>query len=401
MIYNKDKEKSFHSSGGAKVAHGVHCPETRFESYDCNQLKRTINFVVRYFSYICRRGFVVQNYKDVLELIEKAKELNMDNSEIIKEIDKMEFEEQEMDNIYLLLQNEGIDIKEDLNVSEIAELTGSQDSLKLYLRDISKIPLLTQEEELELAKKIKNGTPKEKKSAREKMITANLRLVVSIAKRFHYGKLEMQDLIQEGTLGLMKAIDKYDYTRGYRFSTYATWWVRQAISRAIADKGKSVRIPIHMHETISKLKKAKQKLEQTLDNEPTPEQIAEEMGLPVKKVKNAMEYAQEVVSLDSPVNENDMTIASFLEDQSAEEDFNKVTNDELHDRILDALGTLTWREKKIMCMRYGIGINRTYTLEEIGKEFNITRERVRQIETKALKKLRHSSRSVLLEGFME
>lgn len=343
----------------------------------------------------------MQNYKDVLDLIEKAKELNMDNSEIIKEIDKMEFEEQEMDNIYLLLQNEGIDIKEDLNVSEIAELTGSQDSLKLYLRDISKIPLLTQEEELELAKKIKNGTPKEKKSAREKMITANLRLVVSIAKRFHYGKLEMQDLIQEGTLGLMKAIDKYDYTRGYRFSTYATWWVRQAISRAIADKGKSVRIPIHMHETISKLKKAKQKLEQTLDNEPTPEQIAEEMGLPVKKVKNAMEYAQEVVSLDSPVNENDMTIASFLEDQSAEEDFNKVTNDELHDRILDALGTLTWREKKIMCMRYGIGINRTYTLEEIGKEFNITRERVRQIETKALKKLRHSSRSVLLEGFME
>lgn len=342
----------------------------------------------------------MQNSKDVMTLIERAKEENMDSSEIIKEIDKMEFSEKEMDNVYSLLEEEGIDIKSDIDSDGEIAVDGSQDSLKLYLRDISSIPLLTPEEELELAKKIKDGKLAEKRKAKERMVTSNLRLVVSIAKKFHYGKLEMQDLIQEGTLGLMKAIDKYDYTKGYRFSTYATWWIRQAISRAIADKGKAVRIPIHMQETISKLKKAKQKLEQILDEEPTPEQIAEEMKLPVSKVKNILQYAQEVVSLDAPIGENETTIGSFVEDETAEDEFDKVANEELHDRILDALGTLTNREKKIMCMRYGIGINRTYTLEEIGKEFNITRERVRQIETKALKKLKHSSRSVILESFI-
>lgn len=386
------------------VARWVHCPETRFKSYDCNQLEADNNNKLSavFLSNNAMGGINMQTSKDVLDLIEKAKEQHLEHSEIIKEIDKMEFSEKEMDSVYSLLEKEDIDIGSDINPELLDfQSNATQDSLQMYLREVAKIPLLSQEKEIELAKKIKSGTPSEKKEAKDLMITSNLRLVISIAKKFHFGKMDMQDLIQEGTIGLMKAIDKYDYTKGYRFSTYATWWVRQAISRSIADKAKVIRIPIHMHETISKVKKVKQKLSQVLDDEPTPEQIAKEMKMPVSKIKDILQYAQDIVSLDTPVSEtSDTCIGDFVEDSNADEGFNLVASQELHNRIIDALDTLTVREKKIMCMRYGIGHNKTYTLEDIGKEFGITRERVRQIETKALKKLKHSSRSVLLEDFI-
>lgn len=344
----------------------------------------------------------MQDAQEIRHFIEEAKKIGMEDDEIVSEIDKMKISESEMDEIYDILQEEKIDLSDGISedLLKVAE-TRATDSLQTYLKEISHIPLLTREEELKYAIQFKEGNKKEKEEAKNELVTHNLRLVISIAKKFHRGKLDLQDLIQEGTIGLMKAVDKFDHTKGFHFSTYATWWVRQAISRSIADKGRTIRIPIHMNETIMKMKKATQKLSQTLSDEPTPAQIAEEMGVTEEKVREYMEYAQATSSLDDPVSENgDTTVKDFLMDEKAEDGFENVLKEELHDRIMDMLETLTVREQKIMCMRYGIGYDKPLTLEEIGNEFGITRERVRQIETKALKKLKHPARNIMLKDFL-
>lgn len=341
--------------------------------------------------------------EDIRRIIEEAKKEGLDDSDIIAKIDELDVSDDDMDDVYDVLQEESIDVSSGVNeeLLKVAEVRAT-DSLQTYLKEIAQIPLLTREEEIKYAIQFKEGqTKKERENAKNELVTHNLRLVISIAKKFHKGKLDLQDLIQEGTIGLMKAVDKFDYKRGFHFSTYATWWVRQAISRSIADKGRTIRIPIHMNETITKMKKASQKLSQTLSDEPTPAQIAKEMGVPESKVLEYMEYAQATSSLDDPVSDSgDTTVKDFLVDNNAETGFDNVLQEELHERIMEMLDTLTVREQKIVCMRYGIGYEKSLTLEEIGNHFGITRERVRQIETKAIKKLKHPARNNMLREFL-
>lgn len=360
-------------------------------------------------------------------LIKEGKKKGMLSSkELMDVLEELNLEQEQIDKFYDTLENLSIDITEgdgldmlpidDLSpdiedLEEIEEISKEElvdpeslvdnfsidDPVRMYLKEIGKVNLLTQEEEIELAKRMAEGD----EEAKKRMAEANLRLVVSIAKRYVGRGMLFLDLIQEGNLGLIKAVEKFNYQRGYKFSTYATWWIRQAITRAIADQARTIRIPVHMVETINKVIRVSRQLLQELGHDPTPEEIAEEMGMPVEKVRDILKIAQEPVSLETPIGEEeDSHLGDFIPDEDASEPAEAAYYTMLKEQLTEVLGTLTPREEKVLRLRFGIEDGRTRTLEEVGKEFNVTRERIRQIEAKALRKLRHPSRSKKLKDFL-
>ena len=308
------------------------------------------------------------------------------------ELDPDLFIEEEME----LDEEEEIDVEHlDLSVPEGVSL---EDPVRMYLKEIGKIPLLGMEDEVELAKKMELGDPE----ARKRLAESNLRLVVSIAKRYVGRGMQFLDLIQEGNLGLIKAVEKFDYTKGYKFSTYATWWIRQAITRAIADQARTIRIPVHMVETINRLVRTSRQLLQELGREPTTEEIAARLDLPVERVSEIMKMSQEPVSLETPIGEEeDSHLGDFIQDDNVLVPQGAAAFTLLHEQLMEVLLTLTEREQKVLRLRFGLDDGRPRTLEEVGKQFNVTRERIRQIEAKALRKLRHPSRSKKLKDYLD
>jgi RNA polymerase primary sigma factor len=319
-----------------------------------------------------------------------------------------------MDYVYSNLLELGIDVKEEDKLQEIRqgellpqvsleelsdiESVSISDPVRMYLREIGKISLLTPEEEVELAKRVEEG----EEEAKKKLIEANLRLVVSIAKKYIGRGLSFLDLIQEGNLGLIRAVEKFDYRKGFKFSTYATWWIRQAITRAIADQARTIRIPVHMVETINKLIRVSRQLVQQLGREPTIEEIAQALGLPPEKVEDIQRIAQEPVSLETPIGEEeDSQLGDFLEDKESPNPEDATAGQLLREQLEEMLGELTEREREVLRLRFGLEDGHAHTLEEVGKRFNVTRERIRQIEAKALRKLRHPSRSKRLRDYLE
>ena len=285
----------------------------------------------------------------------------------------------------------------DLDAIDLLEGIGTEDPVRMYLKEIGTVPLLSADEELRLAKRKAEGD----ESAKERLIEANLRLVVSIAKRYVGRGMQLLDLIQEGNLGLMKAVEKFDYTKGYKFSTYATWWIRQSITRAIADQARTIRIPVHMVETINRVLRTSHSMVQKLGREPTTKEIADELHIEQSKVEEVLKIAQEPVSLETPIGEEeDSHLGDFIPDEGASEPSEAASFTLLQEQLVDVLSTLTPREEKVLKLRFGIEDGRPRTLEEVGKEFNVTRERIRQIEAKALRKLRHPSRSKKLKDFL-
>ena len=388
------------------------------------------------------------------ELIERGKKKGkLSSAELLDALEDMELAADQMDKIYDTLENLGIDtVGEDYMpdlsetveppVEEMEEISeeeivdpnslidtfGTDDPVRMYLKEIGKVNLLTSEEEVELAQTMTAGTTaqeqldelkrsgeeipdelrtglensiKQGERARQRLAEANLRLVVSIAKRYVGRGMQFLDLIQEGNLGLIKAVEKFDYTKGYKFSTYATWWIRQAITRAIADQARTIRIPVHMVETINKVIRVSRQLLQELGHDPSPEEIAEEMNIPAERVREILKIAQEPVSLETPIGEEeDSHLGDFIPDEDASEPAEAASFTLLKEQLVEVLSTLTPREEKVLKLRFGIEDGRTRTLEEVGKEFNVTRERIRQIEAKALRKLRHPSRSKKLKDFL-
>ena len=348
------------------------------------------------------------------ELIEMGKSKgHLSTKEILDALGEMDFDPEHVEKFYDTLENQGIEIVEDFDDIQLddAELAKAEeldpslgadgvaidDPVKVYLKEIGRVPLLTPDEEVDLAVRISNGD----EAAKKRLSEANLRLVVSIAKRYLGRGMQFLDLIQEGNLGLIKAVEKFDYTKGFKFSTYATWWIRQAITRAIADQARTIRIPVHMVETINKVKKVSSQLLHANGREPSAEEIAEELEMPVEKVREIMRVAQEPVSLETPIGEEeDSHLGDFIPDEDASEPSEAASFTLLKEQLVDVLSTLTPREEKVLKLRFGIEDGRTRTLEEVGKEFNVTRERIRQIEAKALRKLRHPSRSKKLKDFL-
>ena len=297
---------------------------------------------------------------------------------------------------------DGLDDEEEVELDKIdlsvPEGVSIEDPVRMYLKEIGKVPLLSAEEEIELAKKMEQGD----ENAKKRLAEANLRLVVSIAKRYVGRGMLFLDLIQEGNLGLIKAVEKFDYRKGYKFSTYATWWIRQAITRAIAEQARTIRIPVHMVETINKLIRVSRQLLQELGREPTPEEIAEEMDMPVDRVREILKISQEPVSLETPIGEEeDSHLGDFIQDDNVPVPADAAAFTLLKEQLVEVLGTLTEREQKVLRLRFGLDDGRARTLEEVGKEFNVTRERIRQIEAKALRKLRHPSRSRKLKDYLD
>lgn len=317
---------------------------------------------------------------DVLRISGNDEELILDDD---ADIEKMDDEEEiELDKI-------------DLSVPEGVSI---EDPVRMYLKEIGKVSLLTADEEIELAKRMEQGD----EEAKKRLAEANLRLVVSIAKRYVGRGMLFLDLIQEGNLGLIKAVEKFNYRKGYKFSTYATWWIRQAITRAIADQARTIRIPVHMVETINKLIRVSRQLLQELGREPTPEEIAEEMKMPVDRVREILKISQEPVSLETPIGEEeDSHLGDFIQDDNVPVPADAAAFTLLKEQLIEVLGTLTEREQKVLRLRFGLDDGRARTLEEVGKEFNVTRERIRQIEAKALRKLRHPSRSRKLKDYLD
>ena len=298
----------------------------------------------------------------------------------------------------LLLDSEAEEFSAEAEDLSVPEGIATDDPVRMYLKEIGKVPLLTAEEELEIAKRMADGD----EEARKKLSESNLRLVVSIAKRYVGRGMQFLDLIQEGNLGLIKAVEKFDYSKGYKFSTYATWWIRQAITRAIADQARTIRIPVHMVETINKLIRVSRQLLQEYGREPTPKEIAKEMGVSEEKVREITKIAQEPVSLETPIGEEeDSHLGDFIPDDDIPAPAEAAAFTMLKEQLTDVLDTLTPREEKVLRLRFGLDDGRARTLEEVGKEFNVTRERIRQIEAKALRKLRHPSRSKKLKDFLE
>ena len=393
------------------------------------------------------------------ELLAKGKKKGkLDSSELMEAVDDLNLESDQMDQLYDSLEALNIDISTDEDLlpdlpddepaaEEIADVEEEElvdpntlvnnfsidDPVRMYLKEIGKVPLLSPDEEINLAQAMsagneasrrleevdeqrKAGEPvtatideivawnkdyKRGEAAKQKLAEANLRLVVSIAKRYVGRGMLFLDLIQEGNLGLIKAVEKFDYTKGYKFSTYATWWIRQAITRAIADQARTIRIPVHMVETINKVIRVSRQLLQELGHDPTPNEISAEMGMPVEKVREILKIAQEPVSLETPIGEEeDSHLGDFIPDEGASEPSEAASFTLLKEQLMDVLSTLTPREEKVLKLRFGIEDGRTRTLEEVGKEFNVTRERIRQIEAKALRKLRHPSRSKKLKDFL-
>ncbi|MCR5603423.1 MAG: RNA polymerase sigma factor RpoD [Lachnospiraceae bacterium] len=308
-------------------------------------------------------------------------------------------DEPEPDEEILLSEEEDVDVENiDLSVPDGVSI---EDPVRMYLKEIGKVPLLSAEEEIELAQKMERGGD-EGEEAKKRLAEANLRLVVSIAKRYVGRGMLFLDLIQEGNLGLIKAVEKFDYKKGYKFSTYATWWIRQAITRAIADQARTIRIPVHMVETINKLIRVSRQLLQELGREATAEEIAEEMNLPVERVREILKISQEPVSLETPIGEEeDSHLGDFIQDDNVPVPADAAAFTLLKEQLVEVLGTLTDREQKVLRLRFGLDDGRARTLEEVGKEFNVTRERIRQIEAKALRKLRHPSRSRKLKDYLD
>ena len=331
----------------------------------------------------------IAKFYDALEASKIEIDISDDDAvTILDDIDMPEIEE--LNEIEEVTEEEMADVKVDDSYS-------TDDPVRMFLKEIGKVPLLTAEEEVELAIRMSQGD----EEAKRRMTEANLRLVVSIAKRYVGRGMLFLDLIQEGNLGLIKAVEKFDYTKGYKFSTYATWWIRQAITRAIADQARTIRIPVHMVETINKTIRVSRQLLQELGHDPSAEEIAAEMGMPVEKVREILKIAQEPVSLETPIGEEeDSHLGDFIPDEDASEPSEAASFSLLKEQLMEVLDTLTPREKKVLELRFGIVDGRTRTLEEVGKEFNVTRERIRQIEAKALRKLRHPSRSKKLRDFL-
>ncbi len=357
----------------------------------------------------------------------KKKENVLDNQEIIDHFKGVELNEDDYDKIWETLEHNGIDVLKMSNVAEdgaidddddvppedmeneeevdienvdlsVPESVSIEDPVRMYLKEIGKVPLLSADEEVELAKRMELGD----QEAKNKLAEANLRLVVSIAKRYVGRGMLFLDLIQEGNLGLIKAVEKFDYRKGYKFSTYATWWIRQAITRAIADQARTIRIPVHMVETINKLIRVSRQLLQELGREPTPEEIAEEMKMPVEKVREILKISQEPVSLETPIGEEeDSHLGDFLPDEHVPVPADAAAFELLKEQLNEVLDTLTEREQKVLRLRFGLDDGKARTLEEVGRQFNVTRERIRQIEAKALRKLRHPSRSRKLKDYLE
>ena len=359
------------------------------------------------------------------DLVEKGKKAGKLSSKDLMALEDMNLTSEETEKFYDRLESLNIDVlgddalppvdedalpeleeleeieevtEEEMNETEaMADTFSTDDPVRMYLKEIGKVPLLTPEEEQELAKRMAEGDAE----AKHRMEEANLRLVVSIAKRYVGRGMLFLDLIQEGNLGLIKAVEKFDYTKGYKFSTYATWWIRQAITRAIADQARTIRIPVHMVETINKVIRVSRQLLQELGHDPSAEEIAAEMNMPVDKVRDILKIAQEPVSLETPIGEEeDSHLGDFIPDEDASEPSEAASFSLLKEQLMEVLDTLTPREKKVLELRFGIVDGRTRTLEEVGKEFNVTRERIRQIEAKALRKLRHPSRSKKLRDFL-
>jgi len=346
--------------------------------------------------------------QDIEEIIKEArKEGNLITEEDLgSKLINHELTAEQLNNIKEKLEDEGITIElsvdETIKDEELKELINNvkvDDPVKMYLKDIGQVQLLTPEQEVELAKKILEGDERAKKELSER----NLKLVVSIAKKYvNRSSMQFLDLIQEGNLGLLKAVEKFDHTKGFRFSTYATWWIRQSITRAIADQARTIRIPVHMVETIHRLSRVSKQLMQELGRDPTNAEIAEKMGLTENRVVEIQKIAQDPVSLESPVGEEDESrISDFVEDESIKSPTDNAAQDILKTQLLQVIETLTPREQKVIRLRYGIDDSHPRTLEEVGKEFNVTRERIRQIEAKALRKLRHPNRSKKLQDFYE
>ena len=344
----------------------------------------------------------------VKNLLDKGKKAGvLTYKEIMDEIEHVELEPEQIEKIYEVLESMGIEVQGQAAEAEIIEeeldLTipegiAIDDPVRMYLKEIGKVPLLSSEEEMELAKRIEDGD----QYAKKKLAEANLRLVVSIAKRYVGRGMLFLDLIQEGNLGLIKAVEKFDFRKGFKFSTYATWWIRQAITRAIADQARTIRIPVHMVETINKLIRVQRQLLQELGRDPYPEEISKVMDLPVDKVREIQKIAQEPVSLETPIGEEeDSHLGDFIPDDDAPAPAEAAAFTMLKEQLINVLDTLTPREEKVLRLRFGLDDGRARTLEEVGKEFNVTRERIRQIEAKALRKLRHPSRSKKLKDYLD
>ena len=353
----------------------------------------------------------------IRSLIENGKANGkLTTSEINDALEQLDFDVEKVDKLYDTLESLNIDIVDDIDLSDLegkdfdsehdeddesllsVDGINIDDPVKVYLKEIGRVPLLTPEEEVELAERMAKGDP----AARKRLSEANLRLVVSIAKRYVGRGMQFLDLIQEGNLGLIKAVEKFDHTKGFKFSTYATWWIRQAITRAIADQARTIRIPVHMVETINKVKKVSSQLLHKNGHDPSAEEIAEELDMPIDKVREIMRVAQEPVSLETPIGEEeDSHLGDFIEDSDAPAPADAASHTLLKEQLEDVLSTLTPREKKVLELRLGLEDGRNRTLEEVGKEFNVTRERIRQIEAKALRKLRHPSRSKRLKDFLD
>lgn len=351
----------------------------------------------------------------VMELLERGKaQGKLTTQEITDTLEELDFDMEQMDKLYESLESMNIEVIEDftpdldtnldatdpaLVESELqAEGVNIDDPVKVYLKEIGRVPLLTSDEEIELATRMAQGDI----AARKRLSEANLRLVVSIAKRYVGRGMQFLDLIQEGNLGLIKAVEKFDYTKGFKFSTYATWWIRQAITRAIADQARTIRIPVHMVETINKVKKVSSQLLHKNGHDPSAEEIAKELDMPVDKVREIIRVAQEPVSLETPIGEEeDSHLGDFIPDDEALAPDDAASHILLKEQLSGVLSTLTDREEKVLRLRFGLEDGRSRTLEEVGKEFNVTRERIRQIEAKALRKLRHPSRSKKLKDFLD
>ncbi len=361
-----------------------------------------------------------QNRKQIIQnLLEEGKKKGVLNyKEINDKLEALELDAEQIEKMFELLEKHGVEIVGsmddddiEINIDDEIEITREEledlsvpssvsidDPVRMYLKEIGKVDLLSGEEEAELARRMAKGD----RAAKKKLAEANLRLVVSIAKRYVGRGMLFLDLIQEGNLGLIKAVDKFDYTKGYKFSTYATWWIRQAITRAIADQARTIRIPVHMVETINKLVRASRQLVQELGRDPLPEEIAKEVNMPVDKVGEILKIAQEPVSFETPIGEEeDSHLGDFIQDDDAPAPVDAATTILLKEQLLEVLGSLAEREQKVLRLRFGLDDGRARTLEEVGKEFDVTRERIRQIEAKALRKLRHPSRSKKLKDFLE
>ncbi|MCR5116342.1 MAG: RNA polymerase sigma factor RpoD [Lachnospiraceae bacterium] len=369
---------------------------------DENMQARVDEKLKEFLAYAKKKKNIVE-YADVndffadLQLEDEQKDKVMETLEANNISVSLQEEEMDLIDEEMMLDDEEEVDMESIDLS-IPEGVSIEDPVRMYLKEIGKVPLLSADEEIELAKKMEKGD----EEAKQKLAEANLRLVVSIAKRYVGRGMLFLDLIQEGNLGLIKAVEKFDYTKGYKFSTYATWWIRQAITRAIADQARTIRIPVHMVETINKLIRVSRQLLQELGREPTPEEIADEMNMPVERVREILKISQEPVSLETPIGEEeDSHLGDFIQDDNVPVPADAAAFTLLKEQLNEVLETLTEREQKVLRLRFGLDDGRARTLEEVGKEFNVTRERIRQIEAKALRKLRHPSRSKKLKDYLD